>query len=71
MPDGRLLNVAQESGTLHVEGGIDPRTEKPTFDMKVNLEKLQLKSLNDFTRAYANVDIERGTLDMHGKVQGG
>lgn len=60
--------VAQRSGKLHLSGRMDPYAEKPTFHLKAELEQLQFKELNDFLKAYANVDAEKGTLSVYSEV---
>jgi hypothetical protein len=60
--------VAMRSGKLHLTGRMDPYAEKPTFHLKVELEHLQIKELNDFLKAYANVDAEKGTLSVYSEV---
>jgi hypothetical protein len=37
--------------------------------MKAELEKLKIKELNDFLKAYANVDAEKGTLNVYTEVE--
>lgn len=38
-------------------------------DLKAKVHKLQLTALNDFTRAYANLDIQRGELQMNAHIE--
>jgi hypothetical protein len=60
---------ALNSGKVHLGGQLDPYQEKPTFAMKAELEDLQIKELNDFLKAYANVDAEKGTLNVYTEVE--
>jgi Domain of Unknown Function (DUF748) len=60
--------LALRSGKLHLGGRMDPYAEKPTFHLKAELEQLQIKELNDFLKAYANVDAEKGTLSVYSEV---
>lgn len=60
--------VALHSGTLKVKASMDPYAEKPTFHLQATAESLQLKELNDFLKAYANVDAEKGTLSVYSEV---
>ncbi|HET8938867.1 MAG TPA: DUF748 domain-containing protein, partial [Polyangiales bacterium] len=60
--------VALHSGTLKVKGNMDPYAEKPTFHLQASAERLALKELNDFLKAYANVDAEKGTLSVYTEV---
>lgn len=53
------------SGRLSITGDIDPFKKKPTFALKTRLDKLQLKQLNTFLKAYVNIDVEKGTLSVY------
>jgi len=63
-----ISGVALRSGNLKIDGSMDPYAAKPTFGLKAELEGLQLKELNDFLKAYANVDAEKGTLYLYSEV---
>lgn len=58
---------AMGSGRVHLEGKYDPYAKRPTFDLAFRLNELELKQTNDFLRAYANIDAERGTLSLDGE----
>lgn len=60
---------AMNGANLELDGRIDPYAKLPTFDLAVKLERLQLKQLNDFFRAYANVDVERGHISVYTEVK--
>jgi hypothetical protein len=47
---------------LHLE--MDPYAKQPTFDLDGSLKDVNLVKLNDFLRAYAKVDVERGSLSL-------
>lgn len=61
--------VLMRSGRLSIDGSLDPFARAPTFDLKVRLEKLQIPQLNDFLKAYLNVDANRGTLALYADVK--
>ena len=44
---------------------LDPYSRQPTFDLDLSLESVDLPELNDFLRAYANVDVSKGTFSMY------
>jgi hypothetical protein len=44
---------------------LDPWARYPTFDMDGELTGLELKTLNDFLRAYAKVDAEGGSFSLY------
>lgn len=50
---------------LKVEMRLAPLAESPTFDLNAELTGLRLAELNDFWRAYANVDVEKGTFGLY------
>lgn len=52
-------------GKLVVSGAANPFTETPRFDVDARMEGVDLTALNDFLRAYANVDVKRGTLNFY------
>ena len=60
--DGR--GTAMGSGQLRLRGSVDPYAKEPTFETAFSLSKLDLRQLNPYLRAYANVDVERGTFAL-------
>lgn len=61
--------LALRSGKVAIDGNMDPYAEKPTFTMKAELEGLEMKELNDFLKAYANVDAEQGTFSVYSEIE--
>jgi uncharacterized protein YhdP len=69
--------LAMGSGSVSFKGRVDPYAVKPTFDLAFGLSDLELKQLNDFLQAYANVDAEAGSFSLdaefrasHGRFRG-
>jgi len=60
--EGKAL--AMGSGSISFHGRLDPYAKTPTFDFDFGLDGLQLKQLNPFLKAYANVDAEGGTISL-------
>jgi Domain of Unknown Function (DUF748) len=56
--------VAMGSGRISSKGRLNPYAKYPTFDFTFKLDKLELKQLNNFLKAYANIDAEAGTISM-------
>ncbi len=52
-------------GNLDVRGAANPFTKSPRFDVNAKLEGTDLTALNDFLRAYAKVDVKKGTLNFY------
>lgn len=59
-----LKALAMEESDLSLRAALDPRSEKPTFDIDLRLLGLSIMQLDDFIRAYAPFDVEAGTLDI-------
>jgi hypothetical protein len=58
----------QNSGRIAGELEVDPFAPQPKFELDLELASLQLPELDPFLRAYAGVDVERGTLDVYSEV---
>lgn len=59
-------NVYQ--GKLNLNMKLDPFADKPRFDMDARLEKTNMVLLNDFLRAYANIDVNSGKFGLYTEV---
>jgi hypothetical protein len=66
---GRLSARAQNSGRLRANIGINIFTRHPTFDLDLALRGLDVRELKDFTRAYAKVDLEKGTAAFYTELR--
>lgn len=70
---GKAMGVADLVVNLHANA----LANRPTFRLDGTLEALPVRHLNDFLRAYANVDAEAGTFELYtelnadnGRIQG-
>ena len=63
-----FTGLALGSGALTIDGESDPYKKAPTFDLTTKLENLEMVQLNDFLKAYVNVDAEKGTLSVYSEV---
>jgi hypothetical protein len=52
-------------GTFWIDLKLDPFAPRPTFDVDAALQGLDLVRMNDFLRAYGNLDVERGVFDVY------
>jgi hypothetical protein len=59
---------AMGSGNLKIDAKIDPYKKSPTFELDAKLEDLEVKQLNNFLKAYANVDAEAGRISVYTEV---
>lgn len=55
-------------GTLDFNLKLNPLSDQATFDMNAELKETNLVLLNDFFKAYANVDVNNGTFGMYTEV---
>lgn len=55
-------------GNLEFNMGIDLLNEMPTFDMDLKLTDTQLTNLNAMLQAYANVDVNKGSMSLYTEV---
>lgn len=58
--DGKALG----GGLFQLDLKLNPRAEKPTFDLDAKLEKVNLTYLNAFFKKYAKLDFEKGQGDI-------
>lgn len=64
----KLVAVVESRGRAFEEGRVDlgmqinPFTRHPSFTLEFKLSPVPIVKFNDFTRAYANFDFEKGTL---------
>jgi hypothetical protein len=54
-----------KKGLLEIGLKMNPFRDEPTFDLNVELEDMDLTSVNNFFRHYAKVDVEKGSLDLY------
>jgi hypothetical protein len=52
-------------GTMTFNAKVNPLAEDPTFDMNAELKGMNLVKVNDFFKAYANVDVHKGTFGLY------
>lgn len=61
----QLSGVTIGGGKLKVNGRLNPFDKTPRFDVNAGIEDMDLVALNDLLRAYANVDVKRGTIQVY------
>jgi len=64
--DGRAR--AMGSGRIRFNGKVDPFAKQPTFDTNFKLDGLDLRELNSYLRAYAGIDVEKGTFALDSEL---
>jgi hypothetical protein len=61
---GKAMHTGKFKGHLD----IDPYEQKPTFNLDIQLEQVELTTLNSFFDGYASVDVESGVFEMYAEV---
>jgi hypothetical protein len=69
--------VARAHATAGIKGGgrlearvsLDPYADLPTFDFEGKVEGLALVPFNDFLRAYAGADVQRGSARVYAELK--
>ena len=59
-------NVYEGEFTMFVK--LNPLAERPTFDLNAEVKNTNLVLLNDFFKAYAKIDVNKGTFGMYTEV---
>jgi hypothetical protein len=68
LPATLTANAKVYEGTFDLKMKINPLADKPTFDMNADLKNTNLVLLNDFFKAYAKVDVNKGRFGMYTEV---
>jgi hypothetical protein len=62
--------VAMKQGDLAVDMQFNPFEPEPLFELNVRLKELDMTTMNEFIDAYANFELEAGTLDLSIELAG-
>ena len=63
-----FTGVPMKQGRLKGDLTIDPYADLPTFDLDCQLDGVALTNFNDLFRAYAGVDVQRGSLRLYAEL---
>jgi Domain of Unknown Function (DUF748) len=55
-------------GQLKLFSKLEPLATQPHLELNVEVKEVSLPVLNDFLRAYANVDVSRGRFEVYGQL---
>jgi len=70
MPDtARVVATPMTAGRLVVTADLDPLARLPHFDVDVELTGMELVPWNDLLRAYADIDVEAGTMALYAEAE--
>ncbi len=68
LPSVVKMTAEVYEGNFELNLKLDALSDKPLFDMNAKLEKTHLPYLNDFFKAYANIDINKGSMNVYAEV---
>jgi len=68
LPARIIANAKVYEGTFEFTMKLNPLAERPTFDMNADLKNTNLVLLNDFFKAYAKIDVNKGRFGMYTEV---
>jgi len=55
-------------GRLQFNMKLNALKDQPTFDLNADLKNVQLVKLNEFFQAYANFDVNKGTMELYTEI---
>lgn len=64
----RLYGTTVGGGRVELYATAEPLAPEPHFDLNLAIEGVDLPALNDYLRAYANVDVSEGTFMMYAEL---
>jgi hypothetical protein len=65
LPSNVTASAKAYEGTVSFNMKLNPLAEKATFDLNAEVENTNLVLLNDFLKAYAKVDVNKGTFGLY------
>jgi hypothetical protein len=65
LPSKVVAKAGLYGGELRFNMGIDPLAAQPTLDMNMTLTDTKLTAFNDMLKAYAGVDVNKGTMGLY------
>lgn len=69
LPSKVIADAKAYEGTLNFDMKLNPLAKAATFDLNAEVKNINLVLLNDFLKAYANFDVNRGILGYTQKWQ--
>lgn len=64
----KLSGQTPGHGQLKLFSKLEPLALQPHLELNVEIKEVSLPVLNDFLRAYANVDVSRGRFEIYGQM---
>jgi len=64
-----MRGVFQPRGRFVLRAALDAHAKTPDFDCDLVVKDIDLRSWNDLLRAYAKLDVQRGTLSVYAELE--
>jgi len=64
----KITGTSIGNGDLNINGKLDLIKEIPDIDIAMEFTKIDITALNAFTKHYAGIDFEKGTIDMFSEI---
>jgi hypothetical protein len=64
-----LTGDIQNQAKVKVAANFDPNTQKPTFDINLEMEKLPVSYIDSLMKFYAPFDLEAGQIELAGELK--
>ncbi|MBK9730133.1 MAG: DUF748 domain-containing protein [Chitinophagaceae bacterium] len=68
LPSGVTADAHVYEGTFNLGMKLNPLADQATFDLNARLENTNLVLLNDFFKAYAKIDVNKGRFGLYTEV---
>jgi hypothetical protein len=68
LPASINASAALYDGSMTFNMKLNPLSPQPLFDMNAELEQMDLTQVNDFFKAYANVDVNKGRFGLYAEI---
>jgi uncharacterized protein YhdP len=63
--DFRIASTVLNDALVKIAGRIDPLAQRPTFDVNLSMDKVELKKVNPWLRQYLKADAESGDFALY------
>lgn len=68
LPSTVAANASVYEGTLTAKMKLNAMNEHSTFDLNAEIKNTNLALLNDFLKAYGNIDVNKGSFSMYTEI---
>lgn len=64
----KMSAITMGGGRFSVDGNLNILKQIPDVDISMKLEKMDIPAINDFAKAYASMDIEKGKFNLYNET---